>query len=113
MELRIFSFSKLGYEAPAYESEGTEIEEKARETIHIGIEKYKDIYDQKSCKHIYKVGDKVLLRNINSYGLDKSYDGPYEIISAKPHNYVITNDKNEWETTVHRNRIKKFNDNDA
>lgn len=79
----------------------------AQQLLNNAKAKSKVIYDR-NCNTIdVKVGDLILVKNESKGKFDPEYAGPFEVIELSNFN-VSFNHKNKI-NTVHRNRIKKFN----
>lgn len=80
----------------------------ARNNLLVSKTKRKEIYDKKTKRINYKLGEKVLLKNDTGNKLEPLYKGPYEIAEDKSPNVVLNIDNKLVE--VHKNRVKLYYD---
>lgn len=78
----------------------------ARNNLVVSKLKRKEIYDRKSKFVDFKLGDKVLVKDMLGNKCNSLFKGPYEVIKDNKTNLVIKVDNKNIE--VHKNRVKIF-----
>ncbi|KII71811.1 hypothetical protein RF11_01355 [Thelohanellus kitauei] len=86
--------------------------EKARIDSLSNAYKYKSVYDKHIPSDQFEVGKYALIKKSEAHGLERTYEGPFQITAKALPNYTLRitgNGLKERKYIVHQNRLKRYN----